>query len=90
MAKFFILPLIMVNISLSFLEAQAQEVFVASFKGETAITYKPTDPKIMVAGSNDYAGTIPRNASHRTLNGGHTSSDWLTVTLPLPHSQPFV
>ncbi len=84
MARFLILTVIIFNISLSFLEAQAQEVFVASFKGETAITYKPTDPKIIVAGSNDYAGTIPRSASHRTLNGGHTSSDWLTVTLPLP------
>ncbi len=61
-----------------------QETFVASFKGETSITFKPTDAKIMVAGSNDYSGSDSRSASHRTLNGGHTSSDWLTVTLSPP------
>lgn len=64
--------------------AGAQEIFVASSKGETAVTYKPGDAKIIVAGSNDYAFADVRSASHRTLNGGHTGLDWLTKTLPLP------
>ncbi len=62
----------------------AQETFVSAFKGETAVTFKPSDPEIIVAGSNDYSGSDSRSAVHRTLNGGHTSSDWVTTTFPLP------
>ena len=65
----------------------AQETFVASFKGETAITFKPGNSKIIVGASNDYSGSDVRSASHATTNGGYTSSDWTTVTLPLPSSK---
>jgi hypothetical protein len=61
-----------------------QETFVASFKGETAITIKPGNSKVIVGASNDYAGTFFRSASHTTTTGGYTSADWTTVQLVLP------
>lgn len=65
--------------------AYSQETFVAAHKGETAITYKPGYTNIIIGGSNDYTSPIvTRVASHRALNGGYNSADWLTVTLPLP------
>lgn len=65
--------------------AYSQETFVASYKGETAITYKPGNPSIIVGGSNDYSSpSVTRVVSHRTINGGYISTDWLTTTLPLP------
>jgi hypothetical protein len=48
--------------------AYSQETFIASHKGETAITYKPGYPNIIIGGSNDYTNPIvTRVASHRTL-----------------------
>lgn len=55
--------------------AYSQETFVAAHKGETAITYKPGDQKIIVGGSNDYVNvSSPRCASHATTTGGYTTA----------------
>lgn len=65
--------------------AYSQETFVAAHKGETAITYKPGDQKIIVGGSNDYVNvSSPRCASHTTTTGGYTTAAWTTLQLPLP------